>query len=72
MGRETAPFLIMKIINEFTCTVCGATTEKLVESGTVEILCPHCGEIAIKALSAPRIFSFRGNGFYETDFKSKK
>ncbi len=57
----------------FKCDKCGFLEDKLltsVASGEPQ-KCPKCGETMIKLFSAPRMFEFKGSGFYETDFKGK-
>lgn len=62
----------MRILSDWKCQSCGHTFEKLVDSKVDTIDCIECGESAIKQLSAPGGFQFKGNGYYCTDFKGKK
>lgn len=41
----------MRVINDFTCTECGTTSEHFVDSSTASVRC-DCGGEAIKALTS--------------------
>jgi putative FmdB family regulatory protein len=60
-------------IYEYACTNCQHAfdeLQKVTEAALVH--CPKCGEPALrKLLSAPK-FRLKGQGWYETDFKSGK
>ena len=58
-------------IYEYACKVCDHTLDALQKMSDDPLLeCPECGEPALKwLLSAPR-FRLKGEGWYETDFKT--
>lgn len=58
-------------IYEYACKVCDHTLDALQKMSDDPLLeCPECGEPALKRLlSAPR-FRLKGEGWYETDFKT--
>ncbi len=60
-------------IYEYACKICDHTLDalqKIADDPLVE--CPACGAPGLKRqLSAPR-FRLKGQGWYETDFKSDK
>ena len=60
-------------IYEYACTNCEHAfdeLQKVTEAALVH--CPKCGEAALrKLLSAPK-FRLKGQGWYETDFKTGK
>ncbi len=58
-------------IYEYACKVCDHTLDALQKMSDDPLLeCPECGEPALKRLlSAPR-FRLKGDGWYETDFKT--
>lgn len=57
----------------YTCKDCGHTLDALQKMSDEPLVdCPECGKAALKRqLSAPR-FRLKGQGWYETDFKSDK
>jgi putative FmdB family regulatory protein len=58
---------------EYRCSSCGKTFElrlRITEDSTSPVLC-SCGSEADRVYSAPAI-SFKGSGFYDTDYKQKK
>jgi putative FmdB family regulatory protein len=59
-------------IYEYECQQCGHRHEalqKISEDPLTE--CPSCNENALKKLVSAAGFRLSGNGWYETDFKSK-
>ena len=58
-------------IYEYACTNCQHTLDALQKVSDEPLRdCPECGESALKRLlSAPR-FRLKGQGWYETDFKT--
>jgi putative FmdB family regulatory protein len=60
-------------IYEYACKHCGHTLDALQKMSDDPLVdCPECGEPQLKRLlSAPR-FRLKGQGWYETDFKSDK
>ncbi|MEM8984892.1 MAG: zinc ribbon domain-containing protein [Pseudomonadota bacterium] len=58
-------------IYEYECGACGAVTDVLHKvSDKPPRKCPSCGALRLKRLiSAPR-FRLKGDGWYETDFKT--
>jgi len=60
-------------IYEYTCTSCHQNSEKIQKvSDPVLIVCPHCHKETLqRVISAPAV-RLKGNGWYETDFKSDK
>jgi putative FmdB family regulatory protein len=60
-------------IYEYRCEGCGRQHEALQKISDKPLkVCPSCGKRALKRLmSAPR-FRLKGEGWYETDFKSDK
>jgi putative FmdB family regulatory protein len=60
-------------IYEYRCEACGRQHEALQKISDKPLrACPSCGKRALKRLmSAPR-FRLKGEGWYETDFKSDK
>ena len=57
----------------YACKECGHTLDALQKMSDEPLVdCPECGKAALKRLlSAPR-FRLKGQGWYETDFKSDK
>ncbi len=57
----------------YACEACGHTLDALQKMSDAPLTeCPDCGEPALRRqLSAPR-FRLKGQGWYETDFKSDK
>ncbi len=57
----------------YACKECGHTLDALQKMSDEPLVdCPECGEATLKRqLSAPR-FRLKGQGWYETDFKSDK
>ena len=55
----------------YVCGSCGHSFDALQKIGEPRLLdCPACGDSALqKQLSAPK-FRLKGNGWYETDFKT--
>ena len=60
-------------IYEYACRKCGHTLDALQKISDEPLVeCPECGEAELRRLiSAPR-FRLKGDGWYETDFKSEK
>ncbi|MEM7279047.1 MAG: zinc ribbon domain-containing protein [Pseudomonadota bacterium] len=58
-------------IYEYECQQCGHTLDALEKiSDSPQRKCPECGRLKLKRLvSAPK-FRLKGEGWYETDFKS--
>lgn len=57
---------------EFVCSKCGKKFDDLVPLGTEEILCPKCGGVANKVMSAPS-FILKGGGWASDSYsKSSK
>ncbi len=60
-------------IYEYECQACGHQFEKLQKiSDTALKDCPVCQKSALSKLISAAGFQLKGNGWYETDFKSKK
>jgi len=56
---------------EYECSACGQQTEALQKISDAPLKkCPHCGKSALKRLISAPVFRLKGNGWYETDFKS--
>ncbi|HEY2861569.1 MAG TPA: FmdB family zinc ribbon protein [Terracidiphilus sp.] len=56
---------------EYRCTSCGHRFEKIQKiSEAPETVCPKCGGVLIKPLTAPS-FQFKGAGWYVNDYASK-
>ncbi|VAW91650.1 Type I antifreeze protein [hydrothermal vent metagenome] len=58
-------------IYEYECGVCGHTFEafqKMVDAPLKE--CPECKKAALKKLISASAFRLKGDGWYETDFKT--
>lgn len=59
-------------IYEYVCTDCGEPVEKLQKIADAPLTdCPACGQAALKRKVSAASFRLSGNGWYETDFKSK-
>ena len=57
---------------EYKCTTCHKHTEKIQKFSDPEItLCPHCGGLLERVLSAPAI-SFKGGGWYADGYGNAK
>ena len=53
------------------CDACGHTQDHLLKMGAAESHCPKCQSAEYrKVISAPGGFAFKGNGFYQTDYKT--
>ncbi|HTS03237.1 MAG TPA: FmdB family zinc ribbon protein [Thermoanaerobaculia bacterium] len=53
---------------EYECVKCGERTEVIQRHGDAPLkVCPACGGVLKKLLSAPA-FQFKGSGFYVTDY----
>ena len=59
-------------IYEYACKECGHTLDALQKLADAPLTdCPECGKAALRRLiSAPR-FRLKGEGWYETDFKTE-
>ncbi|MDP7145274.1 MAG: zinc ribbon domain-containing protein [Pseudomonadales bacterium] len=58
-------------IYEYQCGACGCRLEKLQKMTDVPLLdCPECSETALKKLVSAAAFRLKGEGWYETDFKT--
>jgi len=64
-----AKFIVMPIY-EFKCPN-GAITEKFVEMGTKEIICPKCRKKAPKIISLCN-FHLKGGGWFSEGYSSTK
>ncbi|MEL7297526.1 MAG: zinc ribbon domain-containing protein [Pseudomonadota bacterium] len=60
-------------IYEYVCKACGAETDALQKIADAPLTdCPSCGASELKRkISAPS-FRLKGQGWYETDFKTDK
>lgn len=59
-------------IRDYQCASCSNTWEEIRKDQSDPLCCPKCqSEIIQRIISAPKAFQFKGNGFYETDFKNK-
>lgn len=57
-------------IYSYSCSKCGHAQDHLLKVNETLSVCPSCGESTYsKQLTAPRGLSFKGSGFYETDYK---
>lgn len=59
-------------IYEYKCDKCTKVFEVLQKSNKQAEKCPKCGRPAKKMVSSRVGLMFKGSGFYETDYKSKK
>jgi putative FmdB family regulatory protein len=58
-------------IYDYNCPKCGQF-EALVRNKKEEVkFCPQCGSKIEKIMSLVGGFNFKGNGWYETDYKKK-
>lgn len=55
----------------FQCISCKHKFTVLQKMNEMYPQCPECGNKTEKLVSAPSGFEFKGNGFYQTDFKNK-
>lgn len=56
---------------EYECSSCKHYTEVLQKiSDPVLTTCPECGRETLRKLVSAPVFRLKGNGWYETDFKS--
>lgn len=59
-------------IYEYQCTECDQELEKLQKINDAPLTdCPACGKSALQKKVSAAGFRLKGNGWYETDFKSK-
>ena len=57
-------------IYEYRCESCGHELEALQKiSDDALVVCPDCGQTALKKLLSAGGFRLKGSGWYETDFK---
>lgn len=60
-------------IYEYSCTSCGEGFEKIQKMSDDPLVdCPNCGAPHLKKLVSAPAFRLKGEGWYETDFKSSK
>lgn len=60
-------------IYEYQCQSCGHRVEALQKmSDPVLTDCPACSKAALKKIISAASFRLKGDGWYETDFKSSK
>ena len=58
-------------IYEYQCDDCGHKMEKLQKMSDARLTdCPACEKPALKKLVSAAAFRLKGNGWYETDFKT--
>lgn len=57
---------------QFECPKCRAQKELIQAWSAGAPHCPQCETTMEKLVSYPSGFQFKGNGFYQTDFKHKK
>lgn len=58
-------------IYEYQCQACGHAHEALQKlSDPVLVICPACNKSALMKKISAAGFRLKGNGWYETDFKS--
>lgn len=58
-------------IYDYKCTDCGHEVELMHKmADTPSLVCPGCGEEALKKQLSAAGFRLKGSGWYETDFKS--
>ncbi|WP_347987212.1 FmdB family zinc ribbon protein [Methylomonas sp. AM2-LC] len=58
-------------IYEYQCNACGHQHEALQKLGAEPLrVCPACNEAELKKLISAAGFRLKGDGWYETDFKS--
>ena len=58
-------------IYEYYCEKCLKRFEHIQKLGDAPPPCPECGKHDIKKFWTKPALRFRGNGFYETDYKNK-
>ncbi|HVG26753.1 MAG TPA: zinc ribbon domain-containing protein [Acidobacteriaceae bacterium] len=57
---------------EYECKECGRRTEKIQKFSDPELtVCPHCGGVLERTLTAPAI-QFKGSGWYKDLYSSAK
>ena len=57
---------------EYECTTCKRHTEKIQKFSDTEItICPHCGGLLERVISAPNI-AFKGGGWYADGYGNAK
>ena len=60
-------------IYEYQCEACGHKLEKLQKISDAHLRdCPSCSESSLNKLVSAAAFRLKGNGWYETDFKTGK
>lgn len=60
-------------IYEYACQNCGHQLEKLQKFSDEPLKsCPECGKPELRKLISAAGFQLKGDGWYETDFKTKK
>jgi putative FmdB family regulatory protein len=61
-------------IYQYKCSECGNIEEHLEKINAVyDHRCGRCHQTTLeRTVTAPAGFEFKGSGFYQTDFKSKK
>jgi putative FmdB family regulatory protein len=60
-------------IYEYVCSSCGYQKEVLQKiSDPVLVDCPECGQKSYNKIVSSSSFQLKGEGWYETDFKTKK
>lgn len=60
-------------IYEYACKECDTRLEKLQKMSDAPLLdCPECGKPALNKLISSAGFRLKGDGWYETDFKTGK
>lgn len=58
-------------IYEYECRACGHRLETLQKISEAPLrVCPACGKSELRKLVSASQFRLKGNGWYETDFKS--
>ena len=57
---------------EHRCIECEEVMEVLCKFEEDEHVCKFCGGLSKRIMSAPQGIHFKGTGFYETDYKSKR
>ncbi len=59
-------------IYEYACESCGHTFDALQKIGEERLTeCPECHRPELKKLVSAPVFRLKGNGWYETDFKTE-
>lgn len=60
-------------IYEYKCEKCGHQFDALQKISADALTdCPNCGQPSLQKLISAPAFQLKGNGWYETDFKTKK